>query len=128
MHRSAPQSFAIASKDGTPLAATLTIDSFGTRTYLHGASGNQMRELKATHALQDFVIHDACDAGMLSYDFWGIAREGAPKSHPWAGITEFKKAFGGFISSSAGTFDIPLNPLKYGMYRAARFVRSIVKS
>lgn len=117
---------AIASKDGTPLAATLTIDSFGTRTYLHGASGNQMRELKATHALQDFVIHDACDSGMSSYDFWGIAPEGASKNHPWAGITEFKKAFGGYISSSPGTFDIPLNPLKYGMYRTARFVRRII--
>jgi lipid II:glycine glycyltransferase (peptidoglycan interpeptide bridge formation enzyme) len=118
---------AIASKDGTPLAATLTIDSFGTRTYLHGASGNQMRELKATHALQDFVIHDAIDSGMASYDFWGIAPEGASKSHPWAGITEFKKAFGGYISSSAGTFDIPLNPLKYGIYRAARFARGIFR-
>ncbi len=118
---------AIASKDGTPLAATLTIDSFGTRTYLHGASGNQMRELKATHALQDFVIHDAIDSGMSSYDFWGIAPEGASKHHPWAGITEFKKAFGGYIVSSPGTFDIPLNPLKYGVYRAARFVRGIVR-
>ncbi len=118
---------AIASKDGTPLAATLTIDSFGTRTYLHGASGNQMRELKATHALQDFVIHDACDAGMSSYDFWGIAPEGASKNHPWAGITEFKKAFGGYVSSTPGTFDIPLNPLKYGMYRVARFARGILK-
>lgn len=118
---------AIASKDGTPLAATLTIDSFGTRTYLHGASGNQMRELKATHALQDFVIHDACDSGMSSYDFWGIAPEGASKNHPWAGITEFKKAFGGYISSTPGTFDIPLNSLKYGMYRAARFVRGMLR-
>lgn len=118
---------AIASKDGTPLAATLTIDSFGTRTYLHGASGNQMRELKATHALQDFVIHDAIDSGMTSYDFWGIAPEGAQKSHPWAGITEFKKAFGGAIVSSPGTFDIPLHPLKYGIYRAAKLVRGLVK-
>ena len=118
---------AIASKDGTPLAATLTIDSFGTRTYLHGASGNQMRELKATHALQDFVIRDAIGAGMSSYDFWGIAPEDASKNHPWAGITEFKKAFGGYVVSSPGTFDIPLNPLKYGVYRLARFVRAIVK-
>jgi lipid II:glycine glycyltransferase (peptidoglycan interpeptide bridge formation enzyme) len=118
---------AIASKDGTPLAATLTIDSFGTRTYLHGASGNQMRELKATHALQDFVIHDAIDSGMSSYDFWGIAPEGASSKHPWAGITEFKKAFGGYVSSSPGTFDIPLNSLKYGVYRVAKFVRGIMK-
>ncbi len=118
---------AIASKDGTPLAATLTIDAYGTRTYLHGASGNQMRELKATHALQDFVINDAIRAGMTSYDFWGIAPEGAGKNHPWAGITDFKKAFGGSIVAVPGTFDIPLNHGKYALYRGARFVRDIVK-
>lgn len=119
---------AIASKDGTPLAATLTIDSFGTRTYLHGASGNVMRELKATHALQDFVIHDAIDSGMIRYDFWGIAPEGASKNHPWVGITEFKKAFGGSIYATAGTFDIVLHPAKYAMYRAAKFVRNILRT
>lgn len=116
---------AIASKDGIPLAATLTIDSFGTRTYLHGASGNQMRELKATHALQDFVINDACNVGMQSYDFWGIAPEGSSKNHPWAGITEFKKAFGGSIHATAGTFDIPTNFAKYSLYRSARYIRGL---
>ncbi len=117
---------AIASKDGTPLAATLTIDSFGTRTYLHGASGNQMRELKATHVLQDFVIHDAIDSSLIRYDFWGIAPEGSGSKHPWAGITEFKKAFGGSIYATAGTFDIPINIPKYWLYRILKGVRSCV--
>lgn len=118
---------AIASKDSIPLAATLTIDAFGTRTYLHGASGNMLRELKATHALQDFVIQDACQAGMSYYDFWGIAPEGAGKNHPWAGITEFKKAFGGSVLSSPGSFDLPLHKGKYLLYRLARFTRGIIK-
>ncbi len=117
---------AIASKDGIPLAATLTIDSFGTRTYLHGASGNQMRELKATHVLQDFVIHDAIDSGLFRYDFWGIAPEGSSSSHPWAGITEFKKAFGGYVYATAGTFDIPVNVPKYWIYRVSKGVRSFI--
>lgn len=115
---------AIASKDGIPLAATLTIDAFGTRTYLHGASGNQLRELKATHVLQDFVIHDAIDSGLIRYDFWGIAPEGSSSSHPWAGITEFKKAFGGYVYATAGTFDIPINVPKYWLYRILKWVRS----
>lgn len=117
---------AIASKDGIPLAATLTIDSFGTRTYLHGASGNQMRELKATHVLQDFVIHDAIDSGLVRYDFWGIAPEGSNSTHPWAGITEFKKAFGGYVYATAGTFDIPVNIPKYWFYRISKRIRSII--
>ncbi len=118
---------AIASKDGTPLAATLTIDAFGTRTYLHGASGNMMRELKATHVLQDFVIHDAITSGMIRYDFWGIAPEGSSSKHPWAGITEFKKAFGGYVYATAGTFDIPVNIPKYIIYRVAKAVRGVVR-
>ncbi|MEK9155531.1 MAG: peptidoglycan bridge formation glycyltransferase FemA/FemB family protein [Patescibacteria group bacterium] len=115
---------AIATHEGVPLAATLTIDSFGTRTYLHGASGNQMRELKATHVLQDFVINDACEKGLVAYDFWGISPPGASEKHPWHGITKFKEGFGGYVYATDGTFDIPVHAGKYGLYRVARFVRS----
>lgn len=117
---------ALATKDGVPLAVALSIDSFGVRTYLHGASGNQMRELKAPQVLQDFVIHDACDSGLGIYDFWGIAPPGANEKHPWYGITRFKEGFSGYVYATAGTFDLPLNPAKYGLYRAARFARGVI--
>ena len=117
---------AIATHQGVPLAATLTIDSFVKRTYLHGASGNQMRELKATHVLQDFVINDACEKGLVAYDFWGISPPGASEKHPWHGITKFKESFGGYVYATDGTFDIPLRAGKYGLYRAARFVRGLL--
>ncbi len=118
---------ALASKDGVPLAVALSIDAFGTRTYLHGASGNQMRELKAPQALQDFVIQDACEKGLSNYDFWGIAPLGATEKHPWWGITRFKEGFGGYVYATAGTFDIPVNVGKYGLYRVARFVRGAMR-
>jgi len=117
---------ALASKDGVPLATVIVVDAFGMRTYLHGASGNALRELKAPQVLQDFVIRDACEKGLTIYDFWGIAPPGSTEKHPWLGITRFKEGFGGYVYATAGTFDIPVNVGKYGMYRAARIVRNIV--
>jgi lipid II:glycine glycyltransferase (peptidoglycan interpeptide bridge formation enzyme) len=117
---------AIATHGNTPLAVALTIDSFHTRTYLHGASGNQMRELKAPQVLQDFVIKDACEKGMLGYDFWGIAPPGATEKHSWYGITRFKEGFGGYVYATDGTFDIPVHAGKYALYRSARFARELL--
>lgn len=116
---------ALAVYRGIPLAAALTIDAFGTRTYLHGASGNEFRELKAPHMLQDFVIKDACQEGLSFYDFWGVAPAGATEKHPWYGITKFKESFGGHVCTSAGTYDIPVRRGKYQLYRAAKFIQSL---
>lgn len=117
---------ALASRDGVPLATVIVVDAFGMRTYLHGASGNTLRELKAPQVLQDFVIRDACEKGLLIYDFWGIAPPGSTEKHPWWGITRFKEGFGGYVYATAGTFDIPVNVGKYGLYRAAKMVRGWV--
>ena len=43
-------------------------------------------------------------------------------SHPWAGITRFKKGFGGKYVEYPGTFDLPL---KKGWYKVYSFVRNM---
>ena len=85
----------LAEFEGNVIAANLVIAYGDMTTYLHGASGNQMRELKSPQVLQDFVIQDACEKGLSNYDFWGIAPPGATEKHPWWGITRFKEGFGG---------------------------------
>ncbi|MEK7143873.1 MAG: peptidoglycan bridge formation glycyltransferase FemA/FemB family protein, partial [Patescibacteria group bacterium] len=45
--------------------------------------------------LQWEAIKEAKNRGCRFYNFWGIAPENNPK-HPWAGLTLFKKGFGGF--------------------------------
>lgn len=119
-------SFAIAYLGDVPLAANLMLDAFGTRVYLHSASSNLHRELKAPHVLQSFVIKDACEKGIKSYDFWGVAPPGAPSSHPWAGLTYFKQSFNGHLLEMPGTYDIPTNPVAYAAYRFIRKVRKMV--
>jgi lipid II:glycine glycyltransferase (peptidoglycan interpeptide bridge formation enzyme) len=116
---------AFADFEGQPLAANLMIDAFGTRTYLHGASSNLNRNVMAPYALHAYLMKDAGEKGLSSYDFWGIAPPGSPEDHPWAGITRFKLGFGEHVVTMPGTFDIPLSKLTYKAYRLARKIKGL---
>jgi lipid II:glycine glycyltransferase (peptidoglycan interpeptide bridge formation enzyme) len=120
-------SLAFADYDGRPLAANVTIDFNGQRTYLHGASSNLHRNVMAPYALHQYLIDEAIDAGMTSYDFWGVAPVGASKKHSWAGITQFKLGFGGEIVVAPGTFDVPTNMIVYSLYRGSKLVQKMIK-
>ena len=102
------------------IAASLFFDYDGTRYYMHSASDYTYRKLPATVALLTTALFDAKEKGMKFFDFWGIAPDGAPKDHPWAGFTEFKKSFGGFAVEYCGTYDLVLNKTKYRIYNLAR--------
>jgi lipid II:glycine glycyltransferase (peptidoglycan interpeptide bridge formation enzyme) len=116
---------AFADFEGKALAANLMIDSFGTRTYLHGASSSENRNVMAPYALHWHLIKDAAEKGMQIYDFWGIAPVGAGDDHPWAGITRFKLGFGAEVVEMPGTFDLPLKGLWYRAYRFARKLKGL---
>ncbi len=102
------------------LAASLFFDYDKTRYYMQSASDNDYKKLPATVALLTTAIFDAKKAGLQYFDFWGIAPDDAPSSHPWKGFTKFKKSFGGEEVVYAGTYDIVLKPLKYRFYHLTR--------
>lgn len=102
------------------VAAGLVFDSKTTRYNLQGAQNDTGRKLHATGILTIQLILDAKAKGLKTFDFWGIAPEGAPASHPWAGFTNFKKTFAGHEANYAGTYDVILNPTKYHLYRLFR--------
>ena len=81
----------------------------------------------ATVGLLTSAIFDAKEKGLKYFDFWGIAPANAPKDHPWAGFTKFKKSFGGFPVEYAGTYDIVLNPTKYRLYNLARKANRLIR-
>ncbi len=114
---------AMAYYEGRPLAANVMIDAFGTRTYLHGASSNLYRNVMAPYALHKFLILDAKQKGLSSYDFWGIAPPESGEDHPWAGITRFKLGFGGKVVTMPGTYDVRKQTLMYFAYRLAKSLR-----
>lgn len=104
-------------KNGEVLAASLFFDHQGTRYYMQSAADKTFRKLPATVALLTKAIFDAKEQGIKHFDFWGIAPDGASQDHPWYGFTEFKKSFGGHAVHYAGTYDLPLNPAKYTLYK-----------
>ena len=108
------------------IAAGLVFDHNDTRYNLQGAQSDQGRKLHATGILTIQLIEDAREKGLKKFDFWGIAPEGAPASHPWAGFTNFKKTFEGYEQDFAGTYDIVLKPTKYKTYNLLRKIRRMV--
>lgn len=111
-----------AEHDGRVLAANLMVYFGGTATYLHGASSRARRELMAPQLLHWTAMLDAKAWGYRAYDFWGVAPEGA-ENHPWAGVTRFKRGFGGTYVAYPGTYDLPIDRTWYRLYAFAQKAR-----
>lgn len=112
--------------EGQVISAGLVFDDGDTRYNLQGAQDDQGRKLHATGILTIQLILDAREKGLKLFDFWGIAPEGAPPTHPWAGFTAFKKTFAGREVTYAGTYDLVYNPIKYRIYQLTRKVNRII--
>lgn len=87
-----------------------------TATYYYGASSDEHREVMANYLLQWHAIKEAKARGMKYYDFLGIAPEQA-KNHPWQGVTEFKKKFGGTEVSYAPPMEFAFKKSLHALYR-----------
>ena len=116
----------LVKQQGNILAAGLVFDHGKTRYNLQGAQTDEGRKAHATGILTIQLIEDARAKNLELFDFWGIAPEGAPKNHPWAGFTNFKKTFDGYEVDHAGTYDIILNQAKYKSYQLLRKIRRMI--
>lgn len=108
------------------IAAGLVFDDDHTRYNLQGAQSEEGRKLHATGILTVQLILDAHKKGLKHFDFWGIAPENAPKNHPWAGFTNFKKTFAGYEVKHAGDYDIILSK-KYTLYQIFRKINRLIR-
>ncbi|MBW3538176.1 peptidoglycan bridge formation glycyltransferase FemA/FemB family protein [Candidatus Parcubacteria bacterium] len=107
---------------GKPVAGVIVYDWNGRRHYAHAAADQAVnRQINAARMLVWFLIMGAKRAGLTAFDFWGVAPDDDPK-HPWHGLSKFKKSFGGNGVQYAGTWDLPLKPAKYQVYRLAKKV------
>jgi len=116
----------LAKYDGEYIAANIMCFFGNTADYLHGASSNKHREVMAPHLLQWQAITDAKKDSFKYYDFWGIAPDDSPK-HKWAGVTRFKKGFGGEQIDYPGTFDVVISKWWYLIYKIMRFANRVLK-
>lgn len=100
---------------GRRLATALVI-RFGERaTYFFGGSRPEQRQAMAPYLLHHEVMNAVRQAGCRCYDFWGIAPADQP-DHRWAGISAFKRKFGGVEVSHVAAHDMILDADLYRRY------------
>ncbi len=101
-------------------------DSF---TYVHGASANDHRDLMAPYFLHWRAIQFAKSQGYRYYDFGGINPDDEKDfdfKASWAGITRFKRGFGGGIFSFVGAYEIPFQPKVYKLFQQIKKIRKFI--
>ncbi|MCX6808350.1 MAG: peptidoglycan bridge formation glycyltransferase FemA/FemB family protein [Candidatus Berkelbacteria bacterium] len=106
----------------TPLASAVIVYSGKKAIYMFGASSDEYKNLMAPYLLHWQIIKESKAAGYKYYDFFGIAPDDDPK-HPWAGVTRFKKQFGGVQEDTLGSFDLIFKPLQYQVFKIAEKIR-----
>lgn len=119
-----------------------------TAIYYYGASSNAHRNLMAPYLLQWHAMMEAKRLGCTKYDFLGIAPpattrrtilkptslfrtptidELGPASHPWRGVTEFKRKFGGTHIRYLPAQELSFKPFTHLAYRTLKKLRKIFK-
>jgi peptidoglycan pentaglycine glycine transferase (the first glycine) len=94
----------LAEWDGETVAAILVV-FFGRRaTYLYGGSSIRHRHVMPGYALQWAAMQTARARGCREYDLYGYDPFGLP-DHLYAGISRFKRQFGGTRCDRMGAYD-----------------------
>ncbi|MBI2056127.1 MAG: peptidoglycan bridge formation glycyltransferase FemA/FemB family protein [Candidatus Sungbacteria bacterium] len=108
--------------NGEVISGAIVIFANGSGFYHHGASNPQFAKVPAAHLLQWEIIREAKKRGFLWYNFWGVAPENAVR-HPWAGLSLFKKGFGGSSEEYIPAQDLVLKPVYWITYCVERIRR-----
>ena len=110
-----------ARHQGKLLNSAIILDYQNTRTYLFGGSSGEYKNLMAPYLLQWQAMQDAKNAGLSSYDWWGV--ETATGKAP--GFARFKLGWGGEQISYPTPQDIVAKPFHYQIYKLLRAVNRL---
>jgi lipid II:glycine glycyltransferase (peptidoglycan interpeptide bridge formation enzyme) len=101
-----------AEKDGQLLNMALVMWSGEEADYFEAASTPESRKFAGAYGLQWQAIRDAKRAGKTRYNFWGIAYSDDPH-HRYAGVTTFKRGFGGDDVTYVPAHDLIISRVRY---------------
>ncbi len=96
------------------------LDEWGI--YYYGASVASHRKVMAPYLIQWEAMKEAKKRDCKYYDFLGIAPENS-KNHPWAGVTDFKRKFGGRTANYPQAREIVLRLFLYFAYQLYKKLR-----
>lgn len=123
----------IATFKEKPLSS-LIVSFFGPfATYMHGATASAFRNLMASYLCQWEAIGEAKKRNCLFYDFWGVSPLKVKKEKVderelgWAGISRFKRGFGGEEINYPGSFDLVYNKNWYEIFALGGKLRRWLK-
>ena len=86
---------------------------YGTEAVYHyGVSTEDGRKYPGAYLLQWEAIKEAKKRGLKKYNFWGVAPENS-KNHRFAGVSLFKRGFGGEDIQYLHAQDLIINNPKY---------------
>lgn len=102
-----------------PVAAAMVYDDAERRYYGHAAAATSHRALSPGVILVTSMMRDAHERGLAEFDLYGVVPPEV-KDHAWSGFSDFKRSFGGRQVDFSGTWELPVKPLSYAVYRAAR--------
>lgn len=97
------------------LAAAIIIFYKGIAYYHHSGSTSKYKDIPASYFLQWKIILEAMKRNRYQYNFWGIAPTDDP-NHRFAGVTLFKKGFGGERIDWLHAQDLPISRLYWLTY------------
>lgn len=102
------------------IAAALILFTKSSGFYHQGASVHS--KIPVAYLVQWEAILEAKKRGCEVYNFWGIASSDDP-SHPWSGLTLFKKGFGGYELKYVPEQDLVVSPKYWLTYFFEKRVR-----
>lgn len=103
---------------GKMIASTIVIGFGHTMTIFSGGTEYAYRYVMAPHLLHWQILQDAYQERYTQVDF-GVVSDVDDAEHPLAGLTQFKKRFGGRLMLSEPVYDMPLSQNGYALYRSA---------
>ncbi len=112
----------MAYHQGKAIAGGLFVYLGDCAIYYYGASDHAHRPLMAPYLIQWEAMREAKKRGCRFYDFLGIAPEDA-ENHPWAGVTDFKKKFGGRVVNYPKAVELTIRPFWHFLYRLRQYLK-----
>lgn len=115
-----------AKLDKKILAQAFIIFYGSEAVYHYGVSTEEGRQYPGAYILQWEAIKEAKKRGIKKYNFWGVAPV-EEKDHRFAGVSLFKRGFGGEDIQYLHAHDLVINPTKYMFNFAIEFTRKKIR-
>jgi lipid II:glycine glycyltransferase (peptidoglycan interpeptide bridge formation enzyme) len=102
--------------DEIGLAASMFVFYGQEVVYLMSGSDDRFKRFHGPYALQWFSIRKAIQEGYKKYNFYGISGLFNPEDEGY-GVFSFKRGFNAHVVELVGSFDLPLHPALYKVYK-----------